>query len=267
MKKIKNKIVNRGDDNRSQIVTPPQAFSGEFAQPKLEDNLDYWQYFDRYSQWMFSKFEDFIGKDVLDIGAGIGRNIPFYIEGRDKVIATDVFSSQIEIMKQKFGSYKNFTAEHLDIMKDPLDKYSGQFDTVLCINVMEHLPDDLVAILRMKQCLRDGGRLIILSPAMSMLYCFMDKNVGHYRRYDRGQMCCLAKACGMKVLKNGYFNFFGMIPYYLKGKFGHDTGKSFSQGLNKKSGGLINVLSVILAPLEKIFPPPAGISEYIVMEK
>ena len=239
----------------------------EFNQPKLEDNLDHWRYFDGYSRWMFSKFQDYIGKEVLDIGAGIGRNIPFYIEQCDKVVATDVFESQIETMKKEFGHYKQFEAAYLDIMNGSLENYAGKFDTILCINVIEHLPDDLKAVERMAECLRPGGHLIILAPAMSWLYCYMDKNVGHYRRYVRGRMRLLAQANGLKVNKNGYFNFFGMLPYYIKGKLCHQSDKSFSQTIDEKSGKLINILSGILAPIEKIVPPPAGIAEYIVMEK
>ena len=239
----------------------------EIDQPNLENNLDKWGKIDRYSKWMFHKYEKYIGKSVLEIGAGLGRNVAYYIDGRDKVVATDIFESELEQLKKRFGDRQNFTAANLDIMKDDLSQYRGQFDTVVCINTLEHLPDDLKAVERMKECLADGGHLIILAPAMSFLFCHLDENVGHYRRYDRGRMKLLATACKMKIVKNGYFNFFGMIPYFFKGKFGKNTGGSYSTSISDGAGKMINILSIILEPIEKIIPPPAGISEYIIMEK
>lgn len=237
------------------------------TQPNLQDNLDKWSQIDRYSRWMYHQYERYIGQTVLEVGAGLGRNVSFYINGRQKVVATDVFASEIKQLKSRFSSYDNFSAGSLDIMKDDLRPYRGKFDTVVCINTIEHLPDDLKAVAHMKECLSAGGHLIILAPALSFLFCHLDENVGHYRRYDRGRMKLLAQACDMKIIKHGYFNFFGIIPYYIKGKFGKNTGGSYSTSISDGAGKLINALSVILEPLEKLLPPPAGISEYIIMEK
>lgn len=71
----------------------------------------------------------------------------------------------------------------------------------------------------------------------------------------------------MQVVENKYFNLLGILPYYLKGRFSKDTGGSFSTGLNEGNSKLYNLASKILRPLESRFPPPAGLSELIVLKK
>lgn len=190
-------------------------------QNNLSEWLGEWNKIEKYSQWMYSTFEKYIGKRVLDIGAGIGNITAQYIDKKELVVATDIFENQIEIMNQRFQKKPYFKAELLDILEDDISKLKEQkFDTIICINVLEHLKDDKKALLRMKEILSPEGHIILIVPAFSKLYCYMDKNVSHYRRYDKGMIAKLAKQCNLDIVKNKYFNFFGIIPYYVKGKFG-----------------------------------------------
>lgn len=104
-------------------------------------------------------------------------------------------------------------------------------------------------------------------PALQSLYCALDENVGHYRRYDKGDLQKLAKDNQLLIEKNIYFNRLGILPYYLKGKQKAHTNESFSSSLNEKNSKLYNFATVVLEPLEKIFPPKKGLSELIILKK
>lgn len=240
-------------------------------QNNLSENLNQWDKISRYSQWMFNSYKEYIGKRVLDIGAGIGNMTKFYIDEADLVVTADIFEDQINIMKQRFINKKNFRAILFDILNDDNieDLKKDKFDTIILINVLEHLVDDKKAIERLKELITDDGHIIILVPALQSLYCFMDKNVSHHRRYNRGVLENLAKFYDLKVIENKYFNFFGIFPYYFKGKFSRNKhkGGSFSTDLNENNSKIYNIASEILEPLEKIIKPCIGISEIIVLQK
>lgn len=237
-------------------------------QNDISSNLKQWNKLDRYSQWMYHSYEQYIGKRVLDVGAGVGNLTKYMLKKCDLVVGVDIFEHQIKIMRKRFQKYSNFKAECRNILEDNIeDLKKYKFDTIVCINVLEHLEDDREAIMRMKSLLVPKGRLVILVPAGQVLYSHLDKNVGHHRRYNRGDLKKLATKCQMKVIENKYFNFCGIFPYYLKGKFSKDQGGSFSTDLNGVNSKFYNCMAAFLEPIENKVKPIAGLSEIIIMEK
>lgn len=237
------------------------------GQNELSENLNKWDYINGYSNWMYHIYEPYVGKRVFDVGAGMGRMVKYYIDNAERVVATDIFKSQVDFMNRYFSKCEIFRAELIDILNDDLAKYYEEFDTVICINVLEHLEDDVRAVKNMKKLLTDKGKLILFVPAFQKLYCSMDKNVNHYRRYNKGVLREIAKECEMEIVANSYFNLLGIIPYWLKGRFKKEAGESFSTSLNENNSKVYNFASKILEPIEKRFPPKFGLSEMIVLSK
>lgn len=235
----------------------------------LSDNLDHWNYLDRYSLWMFHIFEAYIGKSVFEVGAGMGRMVDFYVHIPNRIVATDIFQHQVDYMNERYRDVPSFEAERVNILEDDLTMYEGNFDTVICINVLEHLSDDYTAVKRMKSLLDKSGKLILMVPAWQKLYCKMDENVGHFRRYDPGRLNDIAKRCGLNTVKHHYFNMFGIIPYWFKGKsgYGANNKESFSTSLNENNSRIYNIASVILEPFERLVLPPIGLTEVIILKK
>lgn len=236
-------------------------------QNELSENLNNWDYISRYSLWMYHTYEKYVGKKVLDVGAGMGRMVAFYIDKCEEVVATDIFQSQVDYMNERFKGYSNFSAIVCDIMKDNMGQYKEKFDTIICINVLEHLEDDLLAVQKMKEMLMDRGKIILFVSALQKLYCQMDSNVNHYRRYDKGELKKIADECDLTVEYNKYFNALGIIPYYIRGKKKFKSGESFSTSLNENNSKIYNLASKILEPIERKISIPFGLSEIIVLEK
>ena len=236
------------------------------AQNNITENLNAWNKLDRYSKWIYHMYEKYIGKEVLDIGGGVGTAISFYIDTAERVVATELFENQVNIMNKRFENYQYFKAIQADIMKDDFSAYD-KFDTIILINVLEHIEDDRKALANMKKLLKDSGTIIICVPAMPGLYCYMDKNVGHYRRYTKGELRVKAKRAELQVIEDKYMNFMGILPYWIKGKLKKDNGGSFSTSIDEGESKLYSIATSILEPIERVIKPPIGISEFIILTK
>ena len=236
------------------------------AQNNITENLNAWNKLDRYSKWIYHMYEKYIGKEVLDIGGGVGTAISFYIDKAERVVATELFENQVNIMNKRFENYQYFKAIQADIMKDDFSAYD-KFDTIILINVLEHIEDDRKALANMKKLLKDSGTIIICVPAMPGLYCYMDKNVGHNRRYTKGELRVKAKRAELQVIEDKYMNFMGILPYWIKGKLKKDNGGSFSTSIDEGESKLYSIATSILEPIERVIKPPIGISEFIILTK
>lgn len=99
----------------------------EKEQNELSENLNHWDYIDRYSRWMYHTYQEYIndGDRIFDVGAGMGRMVKFYINRAAQITATDIFQRQVDYMNERFRRYANFNAVLWDIMKDEVGDYKG----------------------------------------------------------------------------------------------------------------------------------------------
>jgi glycosyltransferase involved in cell wall biosynthesis len=214
----------------------------------------------RYNQWIFFKFRPFLGKRVLEIGSGIG-NITKFLLDRDLVIATDVESNYLTLLKNTFGNYKKFRIESFDISGAELGCFqSDHLDSVVCFNVLEHIEQDENVLKNIFNLLEHGGRLLLLVPCHSWLYGSLDQHLGHCRRYGKKELKYKLETIGFKVVFLEYFNRIGILGWFLNSKI-----------LRRKRLPPFQLriynLCVPLFKLEKFFPLPFGTSLLAVGEK
>jgi SAM-dependent methyltransferase len=86
----------------------------------------------------------------------------------------------------------------------------GHFDTIVYVDVLEHIEDDRVELARAFERLRPDGRVIVLAPAHALLFSEFDRQVGHHRRYDRGSLAALAPP-GTRLLALRYLDSVGLL--------------------------------------------------------
>ena len=140
---------------------------------------------DRYNSFLFDQIRSAVGKTVLEVGAGTGTMTQL-LRDRDEVLATDIDPRYIQLLERRFLDYENVDACLYDLSKPPPEEVAGRtFDTILCLNVLEHVEDDRGALGRLHDLLRPGGNLILLVPAHGALYGEIDQAIGHYRRYEK----------------------------------------------------------------------------------
>jgi SAM-dependent methyltransferase len=121
----------------------------------------------------------YLGASVLEVGAGIGNNIPHLFRGTVR---------QWTALEPDAGQAAQISDSRVRVVVGTLDAVpkTDLFDSILYLDVLEHIEDDAGELRRAAAHLTPGGRLIVLSPAHPFLFSPMDEAVGHYRRYTRG---------------------------------------------------------------------------------
>jgi len=130
---------------------------------------------------------------------------------------------------------------------------AATIDTVVMINLLEHIEDDTGALLSARRVLRPGGHLLIFVPALPFLFSRLDAAVGHYRRYTRTTLRERVAAAGLDVVETTYFDVLGIAPWFLVNRLlGRTT-------INPRLAGLYDRIGVpATRALEKLVPPPIG---------
>jgi glycosyltransferase involved in cell wall biosynthesis len=214
----------------------------------------------RYNQWIFSKFQPYLGRRVLETGSGIG-NITKFLLDRDLIIATDVETKYLTLLKNTFGKYKKFMIEQLDISGPEVKRYqSYHIDSVICFNVLEHIEQDEKPLKKIFELLEPGGRLLLLVPSHPWLYGSLDEHLGHQRRYDKKELRNKLETAGFRVIFLKHFNRIGILGWFL------DSRILRRKRLPSFQLRIYN-LFVPLFKLEKFFPLPFGTSLLAVAEK
>jgi glycosyltransferase involved in cell wall biosynthesis len=214
----------------------------------------------RYNQWIFSKFQPYLGRRVLEAGSGIG-NITKFLLDRDLIIATDVETKYLTLLKNTFGKYKKFMIEQLDISGTEVKRYqSYHIDSVICFNVLEHIEQDEKPLKKIFELLEPGGRLLLLVPSHPWLYGSLDEHLGHQRRYGKEELRNKLETAGFKVIFLKHFNRIGILGWFL------DSRILRRKRLPPFQLRIYN-LFVPLFKLEKFFPFPFGTSLLAVAEK
>jgi 2-polyprenyl-3-methyl-5-hydroxy-6-metoxy-1,4-benzoquinol methylase len=161
-----------------------------------------------------------LGERVLDVGGGHGAHLE-HIVARDRfVMSVDVSPECVREMQERFAG-RPFAAECGDITQPEfLDRLIAErFDTIVCVNVLEHIEQDQAALAAMARILASTrGRLFLFVPAHPLLYGTPDVLAGHFRRYRRQDLARLLRAVGFESVRAWYFNGFGAVPYLVNSR-------------------------------------------------
>ena len=140
----------------------------------------------RFNEWMAETIKPYIGQRVLEAGAGIGNLSRVLSPKRERYIAGDIETEYLARLRARFQHRPKVEVRHCDL-ENPADfaPLAGSVDSVVCVNVLEHIKDDLTGLRNIHTALEPGGRAIILVPQGQDIYGTLDEALGHYRRYSR----------------------------------------------------------------------------------
>lgn len=163
----------------------------------------------RYHQWVFSAFKSFLitGGVTLEIGGGHGEYTKLLAGLSSHVIVTDTDSGAIERMKAKLLNIPHVQVVRMDGVNSSW--HYGLVDNIVIINLLEHVKNDHGLIRACVSILRQGGRIIIFSPAFHILFSEIDRQAGHCRRYSRFELKKILEDNNLKQIYGRYFNFLG----------------------------------------------------------
>lgn len=211
-----------------------------------------------YNNWLIEMMSPYLGENTAEVGAGNGNITRLLIEQNiNQLTAFEPSGNMYGVLKKIFNETPGIKLIN-DKFLNLTNQYNNYFDTVLYINVLEHIENDMHELNCIKETLKPGGYLCIFVPALSWLYSEFDKSIGHFRRYEKKQLSRLLISTGYVIEKSVYVDFFGIIPWYVV----------FVLMKRKLTPGAVDIYDRFAVPLarrfEKLFPVPRGKNIFVV---
>ncbi len=209
---------------------------------------------DHYNKWIAETAMSSLSSPILEIGAGTG-NISQFFSGRNGVYLSDVDTNLVKQLKKRFAEDNTFSVLQLDIRKPAQDKYREYFRSIFGINVLEHIEDDEKALANLNTLLKKNGELMLLVPAKQFAYTRLDKDLGHYRRYEKKELREKVENAGFIINEMFYFNIVGLLSWIIRDKVERENIQ-----LKPYQVALFDSIVPILRVIESTIKPPVGIS-------
>jgi glycosyltransferase involved in cell wall biosynthesis len=168
----------------------------------------------RFNQWMADVIRPYVGDRVLEIGAGTG-NLSMQLMPRSVYWATDINRHYLDYLLKLRASRPYMRVAFTDAADASTFPAGQSLDTVVCLNVVEHIQDDIAALRNIRGVLSEGGRAIILVPCGPWLYGTLDEVLGHFRRYTPDELASVCAEAGFQVERILTFNKPGVPAWWF----------------------------------------------------
>lgn len=149
---------------------------------------------------------------MLEVGAGHGTVTERLAREGRRVTVSEISPRCVAMLSDRFRTRADVT-----VVNGNLDAAArrGPFDAVVMVNVLEHIADDLDALVTLRSGLADGGRLVVFVPAFAGLYSEFDRLIGHHRRYRTADLRQLVSCAGYRVVDLRYVNLLGAVAWWV----------------------------------------------------
>lgn len=218
-----------------------------------EAELEHLATADEFFDWIVASFRGAVTGDVLEVGAGIGTVASRLLRHPVRsVTAIEPADNLYPRLAEAAGEH-GFTALRCT-SGDVAAEGGGPYDTVVYVNVLEHIRDDVAEVRQAHGLCRPGGRLCVFVPAVPAIYGTLDRKSGHYRRYRRDELVRNVTAGGFRVDDVRYFDVAGLVPYWLAYRV---------IGLQSLGGASTSLFAKVLVPISRALQavlrrPPIG---------
>ncbi|WP_440647973.1 methyltransferase domain-containing protein [Candidatus Pelagibacter sp. HIMB1521] len=166
--------------------------------------LDYFDKAKNFRNYQWSLFGNFVKKNILEVGPGNCVFLKEYYPISNKIHLYEPSGKIREKLKERTKKFKRVKI---------LNKYNTlKYDTIIYLDVLEHIEKDKKEILNAYKKLKKNGFLIISVPAFQYLFTDYDKKIGHYRRYDKKMFKEILFDLNIKNYNTSYFD---SIGYFL----------------------------------------------------
>jgi len=212
-----------------------------------------------YHQWIVDEFEPYLGESIAEVGAGMGSVSKMLLaKGLKRLYAFEPSQNMYPYLERELKDEERALA--INDFFGPRYADIG-LDAVVYINVLEHIEDDRAELMNALTALRPNGHALLFVPAQAWLYSKLDKQLGHYRRYTAKGLSALVQEVGLSIVKVRYFDFVGMIPWYINYVLLQNT-------LGKNSVSLYDRLAVpTMRRVERLVRPPIGKNVLLIGKK
>lgn len=171
----------------------------------------------RYNRWLTARIAPWVGRRVLEIGAGIGNMAEFFLD-RERLVLAEPEAAYRERLSARFAGQPQVRVVPVRLPTVDQQLAAERLDTIICLNVLEHVEADRAALTAMGSLVVPGGRVVLLVPALRFLYGSLDAALGHFRRYAADELRAKVAAAGLRLVHLEYFNLGGVPGWWLTGR-------------------------------------------------
>lgn len=151
------------------------------------------------------------GKSLLEIGFGAGHFVHLASKMGFSVTGIDSDNDLLKLARKLYGNKLNLKKQ---VAEDTFH-LEKKVDSIVMIDVLEHIKDDVLVLNQLKKILKKNGRLIIFVPMHQFLYGERDRQLGHYRRYSVEELTTKLRSSGYNIIIKRYWNSIGFLPYLI----------------------------------------------------
>ena len=229
-------------------------------------DLEAMSFAENYHRWILDEFRPFLGKRLVEVGAGTGLFTELLLNERPESLTAVEPSAMFDSLQANMAGVLHNTqlTLHRAIFADVCGEIrkTERPDSIIYVNVLEHIEDDIKELELIYDTLPDGGRCFIFVPALMSLYGAFDRAIGHFRRYAKREIEDKCSQVGLRLLRSHYFDLLGVVPWYVKYRL---------IGSDSLEPGAVAVYDRFAVPavriLERIIRPPIGKNLLLVCEK
>ena len=221
---------------------------------------------DRFNQWMYDTIKPYVKGHLLEIGSGIGNISQYFLRDKVQTTLTDLRQNYCDTLVVKFKDQPSLERViKLNLVHPKFDEeYAdqiGKYDSIVALNVVEHIEDDNLALANCYKLLSKGGHVIILVPAYQALFNKFDEILEHYRRYTDSSLRRVISNANFEILHSEYFNFVGIAGWFVMGKIFN------KEVIPEGQMRLYNQLVPIIKIIDKVLFKKIGLSTICIGRK
>jgi SAM-dependent methyltransferase len=163
-----------------------------------------------YNAWIASLVLPYLGDDPIEIGSGTGTNASLLLEaGLDRLTVTEADSELVEHLRERFAGDLRVGVRQLDLLDTPPAEHSA----FVALNVLEHIEDDVEALVAAASLVRPGGAVVAFVPAFPFAMSRFDRDIGHFRRYTKESAGAALTEAGLRIEELRYVNAPGLAAW------------------------------------------------------
>ena len=185
----------------------------------VSDELEAMALAQNYCRWIVAEWRPYLRGRVLELGAGTGNFSRFLLgESIDSLLLIEPARNLFDRLKGRLSSDRR-VALRCGTLDDCLPELRTKpVDVAVTVNVLEHIRDDVRIVHGLREAVSPGGAVLVLVPALPVLYGAADETFGHVRRYTKADLIELFRAAGLSIVAMRYFNFLGAFAWFTAGR-------------------------------------------------
>lgn len=221
---------------------------------------------ENYHEWIWDLMRPFVGKNIVEVGAGTGSFSKLILRSAPESLSLVEPSAMFEALREATSSVGEATTVRLfnTTFAEAAAAIASERrpDTVIYVNVLEHVENDEAELRTVYETLQNSGRICIFVPAMPVLFSRYDRHLGHYRRYKLGELTRKCERAGFSISFARWMDLPGTMPWFLKYKL--------MRSMNMEAWA-VRLYDKMVVPVarrvEKLLHPPRGKNVVVVGEK